>query len=87
MSLKACTVVVHDLNDTAHSLDVTAETLYEAVAQALAAVDGHEWAADIGRGLTTVTVKVRNPEISTSSRFRISRTGSTGAAKARKRRF
>jgi len=28
---KACTVVFHDLNDTAHQLDVTAETLYEAV--------------------------------------------------------
>jgi hypothetical protein len=41
VSLKACTVVVHDLNETAHSLDVTAETLYEAVAQALAAVHGH----------------------------------------------
>jgi hypothetical protein len=42
---------------------VTAETLYEAVAQALATVRGHEWAGDIGRGLTTVTVKVRNPEV------------------------
>lgn len=63
MPLKACTVTVHDLNDTAHSLDVTAETLYEAVAQALAAVEGHEWAGDIGRGLTTITVKVRNPEV------------------------
>jgi hypothetical protein len=31
---KACTVVVHDLNETAHQLEVTAETLYEAVAQA-----------------------------------------------------
>jgi hypothetical protein len=30
VSLKACTVVVHDFNETAHSLDVTAETLYEA---------------------------------------------------------
>jgi hypothetical protein len=60
---KACTVVVHDLNETAHSLDVTAETLYEAVAQALATVRGHDWVGDIGRGLTTVTVKVRNPEI------------------------
>lgn len=38
MSLKACTVLVRDLNDTDHSLDVTAETLYEAVAQVLAAV-------------------------------------------------
>ena len=63
MAPKACTVVVHDLNETAHSLDVTAETLYEAVAQALAMVRGHDWVGDIGGGLTTVTVKVRNPEI------------------------
>jgi hypothetical protein len=61
--LRTCTVVVHDLNDTAHQLDVTAETLYEAVAQALATVRGHDWVGDIGRGLTTVTVKVRNPEV------------------------
>jgi hypothetical protein len=60
---KACTVVVHDLNDTAHQLGVTAETLYEAVAQALAMVRGHDWVGDIGKGLTTVTVKVRNPEV------------------------
>jgi hypothetical protein len=63
VALKACTVVVYDLNETAHSLDVSAETLYEAVAKALTAVRGHEWAGDIGRGLTTVTVRVRNPEI------------------------
>ncbi len=42
MTLKACTVVVHDLNDTAHALNVTAETLYEAVAQVLATVRGHD---------------------------------------------
>jgi hypothetical protein len=63
MAPKACTVVVHDLNDTAHQLDVTAETLYEAVAQALATVRGHDWVGGIGKGLTTVTVKVRNPEV------------------------
>ena len=63
MAPKACTVVVHDLNDIAHQLDVTAETLYEAVAQALATVRGHDWAGDIGKGLTMVTVKVRNPEV------------------------
>jgi hypothetical protein len=60
---KACTVVVHDLNDPAHQLDVTAERRYEAVAQALAMVRSHDWVGDIGTGLTTVTVKVRNPEI------------------------
>ena len=63
MAPKACTVVVHDLNDTAHQLDVTAETLHEAVAQALAMVRGHDWVGDIVRGLTEVTVKVRNPEV------------------------
>ena len=63
MAPKACTVVVHDLNDTAHLLDVTAEPLYEAGAQALAMVRGHDWVGDIGTGLTTVTVKVRNAEI------------------------
>ena len=63
MALKACTVVVHDLNETAHAIDVTAESLYEAVAQALAALRDRDWVGDIGRGLTTVTVKVRNPEV------------------------
>ena len=63
MPLKSCTVVVHDLNQTAHALEVTAETLYEAVAQALATARGNDWVGDIGKGLTTVTVKVRNPEL------------------------
>jgi hypothetical protein len=43
------------------ALDVTAETLYEAVAQALAALRLSDWVGDIGGGLTTVTVKVRPP--------------------------
>jgi len=60
---KACTVVLHDLKNTAHQLDVTAETLYEAVAQALAIARGQDWVGDIGTELTTVTVKVRNPEV------------------------
>lgn len=42
---------------------MTAETLYEAVAQALAIARGQDWVGDIGTGLTTVTVKVRNPEV------------------------
>jgi hypothetical protein len=61
--LKACTVIVHDLNETAHAVDVTAGTLYEAVAQALATLHGHDWVGDIGKGLTTATVKVRHPEV------------------------
>jgi hypothetical protein len=36
VTLRSCTVTIHDLNEVGHSLDVTAATLYEAVAQALA---------------------------------------------------
>jgi len=50
VSLRACTVTIHDLQETAHSLDVTAETLYEAVAQALAVLRQAEWTGEIGRG-------------------------------------
>jgi hypothetical protein len=63
VAVKTCTVVIHDLNLTAHSLDVTAETLYEAIAQALAALHGDDWVGDIGKGLTSVTVTVRHPEV------------------------
>ena len=42
---------------------LTAATLYEAVAAALSALRGHEWAGEIGKGLTEVTVRVRQPEV------------------------
>jgi hypothetical protein len=50
VALKSCTVIIHDLTKTEHSLDVTAETLYEAVAQALTAIQAHDWVAEIGKG-------------------------------------
>ena len=61
--VRTCTVVIHDLNHTAHSLDVTAETLYESVAQALAVLSEHDWVDEIGKGLTTVTVTIRHPGV------------------------
>jgi hypothetical protein len=41
---------------------VTAETLYEAVAQALAAFRKSEWVGQIGRG-HTMTVRVQQPAV------------------------
>jgi hypothetical protein len=41
--------VAHDRNDTAHALEVKVETLYEAVAQALASVRGHDWSVTSGK--------------------------------------
>lgn len=53
VTLMTCTVAVEDLANVIHSVNVTAETLYEAVAQALATLRGEPWVAEIGKGLTT----------------------------------
>jgi hypothetical protein len=44
VTVRACTVVVHDLDDVGHSLDVTADTLYE-----LPTLRGHEWVGELGK--------------------------------------
>jgi hypothetical protein len=51
--LRTCTVAVKDLQDVKHSIDVTAETLYEAIATALAALQKDVWVGEIGQGFTT----------------------------------
>jgi hypothetical protein len=66
--LQACRVFIQDLNiqdlnPTQHSLEVTAETLHEAVAQALTRLRVQDWVGEIGKGLTTATVTVRHPEV------------------------
>ena len=51
--LRTCTVAVKDLRDVEHSLEVTAETLYEAIATALAALQQDNWVGEIGQGFLT----------------------------------
>ena len=63
MVLRTCTVAVKDLQDVEHSLEVTAETLYEAVATAVAALQKDNWVGEIGQGFTTITVLVHQPPI------------------------
>jgi hypothetical protein len=46
-----------------HAAEVSAGSLYEAVAQALRIFRDNEWVEDIGRGQTTISVKVKHPEI------------------------
>jgi hypothetical protein len=60
--LRKCTVAVKDVQDIEHSVEVTAETLYEAIATALAALQKDVWVGEIGQGLTTVTVLVQQPQ-------------------------
>jgi hypothetical protein len=46
-----------------HAAEVSAGSVYEAVAQALRIFRDNEWVEDIGRGQTRITVKVKHPEI------------------------
>ena len=63
MALRTCTVAVKDLRDVEHSIEVSAETLYEAIATALAALQQDSWVGEIGQGFTTVTVVVQQPPV------------------------
>ncbi len=61
--LRACKVSVRDIRDVEHTIDVTAETLYEAVASALTALQQDKWVEEIPQGLNTVRVLVQQPPI------------------------
>jgi uncharacterized protein (UPF0210 family) len=61
--LRACTVAIKDLRDVEHSTEVTAETLYEAIATALATLQQDSWVGEIGQGFTTVSVVVHQPPV------------------------
>src|ERR1700747_598634 len=58
MSVRSCRVTVQDIDGVSHTVDVTAATLYEAVAQGLAAIRGNEWVAGIAEGFNVVKVSV-----------------------------
>jgi hypothetical protein len=47
MAMRSCRVTIQDLDGVAHTVEVTASTLYEAVAQGLAAIRGREWVAGV----------------------------------------
>ena len=61
--LRTCTVAVRDIRDVEHSVEVTAETLYETIATALAALQQDNWVGEIGQEFTTVAVLVPQPPI------------------------
>jgi hypothetical protein len=62
VALKTCRVSCVDLRDVEHTVEVTAASLYEVVAQALRIFRENEWIGGIGRGQTPISVKVKHPE-------------------------
>jgi hypothetical protein len=75
MALRSCLVSCRDLAGTEHAVEVTAETLYEAVAQALGILRGDIWVEEIGEGLTELKVRVKQPAVEHRVRMRTSAGG------------
>jgi hypothetical protein len=63
MGLRTCTVYCRDPKGVEHVVEVTADSLYEAVAQGLRASQDNDWIDEIGRGQTTLSVVVKQPEV------------------------
>jgi hypothetical protein len=62
VTLKTCCVSCVDLRGAEHAVEVSANSLYEAVALALRIFRDNEWIEVIGRGQTPISVKVKHPE-------------------------
>ena len=63
MPLRSCRVTIQDMDGVSHTVEVTATTLYEAVALGLAAIRGNEWVAGIAQGLNVVKVSVADAPV------------------------
>jgi hypothetical protein len=62
VALKTCRVSCVDLGGIEHAVEVSAGSLYEAVALALGIFRDNEWIEGIGRGQTPISIKVKHPE-------------------------
>jgi len=70
MALRTCRVTCRDIDGVKHTVEVSAESLYEAVARGLAAFRSADCAGEIGHGQTTITVAVMQLEVEHKVRMR-----------------
>jgi hypothetical protein len=63
MPVRSCRVTIQDMDGVSHTVEVTAATLYEAVAQGLAAICGNEWVAGIAERHNVVRVSVADVRV------------------------
>ena len=63
MPVRSCRVTIEDMDGVSHTVEVTAASLYEAVAQGLAAIRGNDWVAGIAQGLNAVKVSVADVRV------------------------
>lgn len=63
MPTRTCRVTIQDLDRVSHTVEVTASSLYEAVAQGLAAIRGNEWVSGFAEGNGVVKVSVADVRV------------------------
>ena len=61
--IKSCRVICTEAYGVDHSVEVTAGTLYEAIAQALRLFRDNDWTNDVERIPSTVLVRMKQPEM------------------------
>jgi hypothetical protein len=69
MPIRSCRVTIQDLDGVAHTVEVTAATLYEAVARGVAALRSNEWVAGIAQGPSVVKVSVADVRVEHEVKF------------------
>jgi|SRR5215469_4003008 len=60
MEVRSCRVTICDMDGVKHTVEVTAATLFEAVALGLKQLQGNDWVAGIERATDAVTVSVKS---------------------------
>jgi len=63
MGLRKCRVSYCDPSGVEHVVEVTADSLYEAVAQGFRVFRENDWINEVGRGRTTISVAVMHPQV------------------------
>lgn len=63
MDVRRCQVTVCDFEGIAHTVEVTASSLYEAVALGLHAIRKDAWAEEIGHALNDIVVSVSDVSV------------------------
>jgi hypothetical protein len=70
MVVLICKVTCRDPQGIEHAVEVSAQSVYEPVAQALRVFREHEWCEDLQGSAASVVVRIRQPEVEHRVRMR-----------------
>jgi hypothetical protein len=69
VALKTCKVSCRDMNGAEHAVEITARSLYEAVARGLVVLRAKDWLEEISQN-STITIAVKEPEVEHRGRIK-----------------